>query len=253
LVNIWYKLMPEGKWANFLLGNHDQKRVPTRWTEGAVDGANMINLLVPGTPVTYYGEELGMTDTFLTWEETVDPAACNTDPERYELFSRDPARTPMQWNNSTAAGFSNKNATWLPLNPNYPTLNVEAQLAAEESHLKVYKEIVKLRKTNAWKYGSYESLSLNNDRVLAFARTPAAEMSGSGFAVIFNLSNDNLSVDATTLSEVPSSGRVLTRSVGFQAQNVVVGQPITTTAIPLGPKNSLVIEFQPTRNPGGQE
>ena len=130
----------------------------------------MINLLVQGTPVTYYGEEIGMTDTFLTWEETVDPAACNTDPERYEQFSRDPARTPMQWNNKTGAGFSTTNNTWLPLNPNYPTLNVEAQLAADESHLKVYKEIVKLRNTDTWRYGSYESLPLSNDRVLGFTR-----------------------------------------------------------------------------------
>jgi len=86
------------------IGNHDQKRAATRWTVEGIDGANMINLLLKGTAVTYYGEEIGMEDTFLTWEETIDPAGCNTDPERYEQFSRDPARTPMQWNNSTSAG-----------------------------------------------------------------------------------------------------------------------------------------------------
>ena len=48
-------------------------------------------------------------------------------------------------------------------------------------------------------------------------------MNDSGFAVIFNLSNDTLAVDVTTLSGVPSSGRVLIRSVDFQAQTVVVG------------------------------
>jgi len=64
----------------------------------------MIYLLLKGTAITYYGEEIGMEDTYLTWEETVDPQACNMDPQRYENFSRDVARTPMQWNNSTSAG-----------------------------------------------------------------------------------------------------------------------------------------------------
>ena len=48
-----------------------------------------------------------MEDTFLTWEETIDPAGCQTDPDRYTLFSRDPARTLIQWNNSTSAGILN--------------------------------------------------------------------------------------------------------------------------------------------------
>ena len=130
----------------------------------------MINLLLKGTAVTYYGEEIGMIDTFLSWEETVDPAACNTDPERYEGFSRDPARTPMQWNNQTGAGFSTTNNTWLPINANYKAVNVEAQMAADESHIKVYQELLKLRRTDTWRYGSYESLSLSNDRVLGFTR-----------------------------------------------------------------------------------
>lgn len=154
----------------YQLGNHDQKRFPTRWSDGSVDGANMINLLLKGTAVTYYGEEIGMTDTFLTWEQTVDPAACNTDPERYEGFSRDPARTPMQWTNGTGAGFSSSSNTWLPLNDNYKNLNVEAQLKTEESHIKVYHELLKLRNTDTWRYGSYESRSLSNDRVLGFTR-----------------------------------------------------------------------------------
>lgn len=130
----------------------------------------MINLLLKGTAITYYGEEIGMADTFLTWEQTVDPAGRNTDPERYEQFSRDPSRTPMQWTNGTSAGFSFGNNTWLPLNNNYRNLNVQAQMEAEESHIKVYKELLKLRHTNAWKYGGYESKSLSGDKVVGFTR-----------------------------------------------------------------------------------
>lgn len=54
-------------------------------------------------------------------------------------------------------GFSNGNNTWLPLNDNYKELNVEAQEAAEESHLKVYKSLLELRKSDVWKYGSLET------------------------------------------------------------------------------------------------
>ena len=130
----------------------------------------MINLLLQGTAVTYQGEELGMTDTFLTWEETQDPQACNQDPDRYLEFSRDPSRTPFHWNNQTQAGFSTANKTWLPINPNYITVNVETELAEEESHLKVYIELLKLRNTDTWRYGSYESHAFNEDRIIGFTR-----------------------------------------------------------------------------------
>lgn len=130
----------------------------------------MINLLVQGTAITYNGEEIGMSDTYLTWEETVDPAACNTDPERYEKYTRDPERTPMQWSNGTGAGFTTSDKPWLPLNPNYPQVNVDAQEAADQSHLKVYKELLKLRQTSAWRYGSFNIRSLYQDRVLGFTR-----------------------------------------------------------------------------------
>lgn len=43
------------------------------------------------------GEEIGMTDQWLSWNDTVDPAACNSNPSIYEQFSRDPERTPFQW------------------------------------------------------------------------------------------------------------------------------------------------------------
>lgn len=64
----------------------------------------MLDLMLPGVSVTYYGEEIGMEDRWLSWEDTVDPKACNTDEDTYESYSRDPERTPMQWDDSTSAG-----------------------------------------------------------------------------------------------------------------------------------------------------
>lgn len=60
--------------------------------------------LLPGVAVTYYGEEIGMKDTYISWNQTVDPQAKNVGPELYEIYSRDKARTPMLWNDSISAG-----------------------------------------------------------------------------------------------------------------------------------------------------
>ena len=68
-------------------------------------------------------------------------------------------------------GFSSSSKLWLPVNPNYKTVNVATEEADEESHLKVYKEVLKLRNSNAWKYGDYESRSLSSDKVLGFTRS----------------------------------------------------------------------------------
>lgn len=79
------------------LGNHDQKRLVSRLGEARVDLYNILLKTLPGISITYQGEEIGMTDLIISWQETVDPQACNTDPTRYHSFSRDPARTPFQW------------------------------------------------------------------------------------------------------------------------------------------------------------
>jgi hypothetical protein len=56
------------------------------------------------------------------------------------------------------------------MNPNYPTLNVEAQKGVEESHLEIYKKIAQLRKSDSWKYGSLETKAPNAGAVFAFSR-----------------------------------------------------------------------------------
>lgn len=49
---------------------------------------------------------MGLEDVHLTWEETLDPQACNTNPTDYHTFSRDPARTPFPWNAQKNAGYN---------------------------------------------------------------------------------------------------------------------------------------------------
>lgn len=64
----------------------------------------MLQLLLPGTAIVYNGDEVGMEDTFIRWDETVDPRAINAGPLKYIERSRDGCRTPFQWDNTENAG-----------------------------------------------------------------------------------------------------------------------------------------------------
>lgn len=110
-----------------------------------------------------------MNDVWISWNDTVDPAACNTNPDVYEQFSRDPERTPFQWDASTSAGFSTNPKTWLPVAENYRQVNVDAELSAEWSHLKVYAQMMELRKEKTFRMGNV-AVTTSDNNVLVILR-----------------------------------------------------------------------------------
>ncbi len=117
------KLYPPQQYATFLT-NHDQERAMSQ-LGGDVDKAKLaaaIYLTLPGVPFIYYGEEIGMT---------------GVKPDEN-------LRTPMQWNGNAYAGFST-GFPWYPVNADYTAKNVAAQLAAPDSLLSHYKELIRLR------------------------------------------------------------------------------------------------------------
>lgn len=63
-----------------------------------------------------------MTDSIISWKDTVDPKACNKNETTYDTVSRDPFRAPMQWNQSKNAGFT-LGELWLPINNDYKCVN----------------------------------------------------------------------------------------------------------------------------------
>lgn len=130
----------------------------------------MLSLLLPGQAYTYYGDEIAMLDANILWNKTIDPIGCAKGIDKYEYFSRDPARTPMQWNSETSAGFSTNKTTYLPVHPNYVYKNVKIQESNEKSNLKTYKKLVSLRKNPIFTDGDYEFANLNDDRVLILKR-----------------------------------------------------------------------------------
>ncbi|XP_072491824.1 amino acid transporter heavy chain SLC3A1 [Notamacropus eugenii] len=132
VVASWMKNMPEGKWPNWMIGGPDTTRLTSRFGKDYVNIMNMLILTLPGTPVTYYGEEIGMQDI----------VAANTN-ENYDTTLL--SKSPMQWDNSSNAGFSDGNQTWLPTNPDYQVLNVDVQQTQAASPLKLYQELSSLR------------------------------------------------------------------------------------------------------------
>lgn len=151
------------------LSNHDNSRAASRIGFNRVDGLHMLSLLLPGQAFTYYGEEIAMLDTKLSWDETIDPIGCASGINKYEHFSRDPMRTPMQWNSEISAGFSKNKTTYLPVYHHHDN-NVEMQQNKNESNLKTYRDLAILRKNPIFRIGNYELTSLNRDHVLVLKR-----------------------------------------------------------------------------------
>nr|QOL02375.1 alpha amylase-like protein [Glyphodes pyloalis] len=202
-------LKPLDKQANWVTGNHDNFRVASRFSPKLVDGLNMIVLLLPGIGVTYMGEEIGMVDGFVSWEDTVDPRGCNTnDPINYWQSSRDPERTPFQWSAEQNAGFSTAPKTWLPVAEGYETLNVQAQLEGERTHLNVYKTLARLRTEDAFRHGRYESVAFNSD-VFAFRRWHNGEI----YIVLVNFRDVSHTVDLTYFENVTEELEVVVTDI----------------------------------------
>ena len=136
-----------------------------------------------------------MTNVHLTWEETVDPQACNSNPEIYESRSRDPARTPFPWDDSKNAGFSTGNKTWLPVGQNYKTVNVKAQEAATNSHLKIFRRLTTIRKQPVFMKGNYSGALSNNDNVYSYKR----QLNNKVAVIVLNFGSNEQTVNLTSL------------------------------------------------------
>ena len=141
-----------------------------------------------GIPFIYQGQEIGMENMDFTSMEQIDDistideyqvalnAGC-TEKEALQAasaFSRDNARTPVQWNTEKNAGFTT-GTPWLEVNPDYKEINVESQLTDSDSLLSFYKKMTALRKTQEYKdtfvYGSFKPYKEDQENLIAYTRT----------------------------------------------------------------------------------
>ena len=170
IVDLYEASLPAGAWPNWVLGNHDRPRIASRVGPAQSRVAHMLLLTLRGTPTCYYGDELGMPDVEIPAESVYDPAGKDN-----PLHSRDRVRTPMQWNTSPQAGFSQV-APWLPLTPDYLRLNVEVEQADPSSFLAFFRQLITLRRQlSALSVGAYRSMETGNEQVFGYLREHPAQ------------------------------------------------------------------------------
>ncbi|HEV7350850.1 alpha-amylase family glycosyl hydrolase [Telluribacter sp.] len=173
--------LPEGGWPNWVLGNHDNSRIASKVGLDQARVAATLLLTLRGTPTLYYGDEIGMRDVPIPPDKVQDPQGLNM-PELD--VSRDPERTPMQWDESPNAGFSEAEP-WLPLPKNYSRVNVERQRKDEHSMLLHYRKLISLRrKEPALHVGTYKPV-FSNKQIIAYLR----ESDNRRFLIVLNLSH----------------------------------------------------------------
>lgn len=194
-------------WNTLFLENHDQPRSINRFgdtkkyfKESAKELA-MILLTLRGTPFLYQGEEIGMTDyPLFRPEEYKDPVnfwlldllpkfhfSKKKTLQLIHNCNRDNARTPMQWGKGENADFTSGDETWLPVNPNYPEINVEVEEKDPDSILSFYRQLIQFRKEEpALLYGTFEPIKTKGS-IMAFYRSYQGEM----LFVLLNLTKKN--------------------------------------------------------------
>ncbi len=182
------KLLPKGAWECNTVGNHDITRSFTFYGDdrNRHQVALAMVTLLRGTPVFYYGEEIGMADYLMQeiewfkdnlgiWIYGVLQLKRQLSSEKALTFAnimgRDKCRTPMQWRNAPNAGFSPADiTTWLPVNPNYTEgINVEEQRENPDSTLNYLRRLIQVRQAHeALRDG--ELVMLDTEDVLSFWR-----------------------------------------------------------------------------------
>ena len=181
-------------WNSLYLNNHDQPRMVSRFGDDSTEAlrsasAKMLGVLMhmmQGTPYVYQGEELGMTnvafpdisdyrdiDTLNAWNEMTGELGVS--PEHMlaciHRRSRDNARTPMQWSAAPNAGFTT-GTPWIGVNPNYVTINAEAQENDPDSVLCFYRRLIALRRElPIITEGDYALLLADHPQIFAYQRS----------------------------------------------------------------------------------
>ncbi|MBF1024697.1 MAG: DUF3459 domain-containing protein [Candidatus Nanogingivalaceae bacterium] len=161
----------------YCFSNHDQSRIVTRF--GGEEQARLIALMqltLPGLPVVYYGDEIGMSNAPIRFDQIQDKSVFSHNND--ESIGRDPERTPMQWtpDENDNAGFSTAKP-WLPVNTACKNVNVELEQQEPDSFLALYRRLLTLRsRYQILRTGEYEPLSGTDKDIFAYARwTPGKQ------------------------------------------------------------------------------
>ena len=223
----------------FVFDNHDNPRTAYRYGDG-VHNKQIDQMLATilftshATAMMYYGDEIEMPTTIPTSKDQVrDPIGITGWPKEK---GRDGERTPMQWNDSTAAGFSTNAHTWLPVAPDYKQVNVEVESKDPNSMLNWYKKLIALRRTNpALHDGGMKMLDAGNNQIVAWTRTAP---DGKVVVVACSFTAQPQTVSLAQAGGAGKSAKVLAASGGDQKPT------LDLNAISLPAYGSVVAEVQ---------
>ncbi|XP_053565327.1 neutral and basic amino acid transport protein rBAT [Bombina bombina] len=233
LVDQWMKSMPKGKWPHWMVGSPGNARIASRVGKDYVNVINMLLLTLPGTPSIYYGEELGMED---------NPSASNENVNSGEYDQTEyPEKTPMQWDSTTNAGFSEANKTWLPVNQNYQEVNVEAQKTEPHSTLNLYRELNILRKKELPIHRGWLCYLWNDTNVFAYVR----ELDGLSktFMIVLNFWTDTVTNLRQIDPDIPAEAKIRLSTITGNS-----GKSVNTDRIQTQKGEGLILEYK-TSNP----
>uniref|UniRef100_A0A2S2Q740 alpha-glucosidase n=1 Tax=Sipha flava TaxID=143950 RepID=A0A2S2Q740_9HEMI len=211
----WITEMPENATYNVVLQNHDNKRICTLYGCEFIDTMNALSLFLPGVAIVYYGGEIGMEDI---------PVEINY------------ARAPMQWSNTTYAGFTDgdKNKPWIDVHPSYVTRNVEDEYNDPKSNLNFFKSVSKLRHTDTLKKGGLATYIF--DQVYVLTRyLPRNE----NYTLIMNMGSRSQTV--CLADQIPRLYGSLTVVIGSENSNFNPGNIISTDSLTLNPGASIIV------------
>ncbi|MDX1340891.1 MAG: alpha-glucosidase [Reinekea sp.] len=210
ILNRWIRGLDGNGWNSQFWMNHDQPRAVSRFgndQQYRIESAQAlaaVTLTLPGTPYIYMGEEIGMTNVEYDIEEYRDLEIRNWYNEQIasgkssealmpsiHKIGRDNARTPMQWDDSPNAGFT-QGQPWLKVNPNYADINVANAKQQRNGIWPWYRDLIALRKQQkTLVYGHYDSLMEASDQVFAHRRRDE----NGDFLVLVNLTDDVATLD----------------------------------------------------------
>lgn len=215
------KAAPEG-WPCWAFSNHDVMRHVSRWNLSAAGArAHLMALLsLRGSVCLYQGEELGLTEAEVAFEDLQDPYGIEFWPE---FKGRDGCRTPMVWQSDNQNGGFSTGKTWLPVAPAHLARAVATQEADPASLLHFYRKALAFRAAHPALRAGAQTEMRAEDGVLAFRRSAPGEV----LWVAINLSDR-----PTSLTPPVGAWRALGENLGMAA--------VTGTALRLEPWQTAV-------------
>lgn len=228
IMSDWQQALAKDGWNSLYLSNHDLPRPVSHYANDNTHRVRsakmlaMVHYLMKGTPFIYQGEEIGMTNAAFTsldqfrdietlgqLEEHLGPegsdkrteAAVQDFLQKANKNGRDNARTPVQWDTSRFAGFSDT-CSWIDANANHIHINVEADRADPSGVFAFYQRLIALRKTEPIvTFGTYEPIAINDPSIFSYQRRYGANR----LIVLANFTSEEISVDFPELHDIRSA------------------------------------------------